>query len=326
MRQNAHKNAGEIYEDLGRFQLAKDHYTQALKIRENDSWVWTKIGMIEYLKYGHLQVAMECFEAAISTRPTLQRRSAAISPILVKLAEINFKLSNFEKCESLVDSILLRANAPNMDSASRVFALKLKAFFHALKGEEDKRDALLEQLAVKPSPFAQAPVEAVEPTYRDLPIIQGFFQKMQERLQRHGSKGVPIWNRQEKAHTYLKIKGLQGLEEVDKAKKMDSVKVEVELEREGPPILLSELYAQLLDKLVLNLEEVKESKGLEKMATLSVDVGEIQEAAKALAERHTLQDTKELAYLEEVELPGQSEDMAKQQSEPLMTKEQAPTA
>ena len=146
MRQNAHKNAGEIYEELGRFQLAKDHYIKALKIRENDSWVWTKIGMIEYLKYGHLQVAQECFEAAISTRPTLQRRSATISPILVKLAEINFKLSNFEKCEGLVDSILLRANAPNMDQASRVFALKLKAFFQALKGEEDKRDALLAQL------------------------------------------------------------------------------------------------------------------------------------------------------------------------------------
>lgn len=147
MRQNAHKNAGEIYENTGEFKLAKDHYTHALKIRETDSWVWTKIGNIEYQQYGHLQVAKECFEAAINTRPTLQKRSAAICPILVKLAEINFKLSSFEKCEELVDSILLRANAPNMDKASKVFALKLKAFFHALKGDEEKKDALLRQLA-----------------------------------------------------------------------------------------------------------------------------------------------------------------------------------
>lgn len=93
--------------------------------------------MIEYLKYGHLQVAQQCFEASINTRPTLQRRSAAISPILVKLAEINFKLSKFEKCEALVDSILIRASAPNMDPDSRIFALKLKAFFHALRGENE---------------------------------------------------------------------------------------------------------------------------------------------------------------------------------------------
>ena len=92
MRQNAHKNVGEIYENLKNFKLAKNHYTSALKIKENDSWVWNKIGMIEYEKYGNLETAKQCFEAAINTRPTLQKRSAVICPVMVKLAEINFKL------------------------------------------------------------------------------------------------------------------------------------------------------------------------------------------------------------------------------------------
>jgi hypothetical protein len=32
MKQNAHKNSGEIYEIIENYKLAKDHYTQALKI------------------------------------------------------------------------------------------------------------------------------------------------------------------------------------------------------------------------------------------------------------------------------------------------------
>lgn len=57
MRLNAHKNVGEIYEVLENFKLAKNHYTSALKIKESDSWVWNKIGMIEYEKYGNLETA-----------------------------------------------------------------------------------------------------------------------------------------------------------------------------------------------------------------------------------------------------------------------------
>lgn len=40
MKQNARKNVGEIYEVIGNYKLSKHHYTQALKIKENDSWVW----------------------------------------------------------------------------------------------------------------------------------------------------------------------------------------------------------------------------------------------------------------------------------------------
>jgi tetratricopeptide (TPR) repeat protein len=71
MRQNAHKNVGEIYEAMENYKLSKQHYTSALKIKENDSWVWNKIGMIEYERYGNLDIAKKCFEAAIDTRPTL---------------------------------------------------------------------------------------------------------------------------------------------------------------------------------------------------------------------------------------------------------------
>ena len=71
MKLNSHKNVGEIYEIIGSHKLAKNHYTKALKIKENDSWVWNKIGGIEYEKFGNLEIAKQCFEAAINTRPTL---------------------------------------------------------------------------------------------------------------------------------------------------------------------------------------------------------------------------------------------------------------
>lgn len=44
MRLNAHKNLAEIYEQLASYELSKHHYTHALKIEKNDSWVWNKIG------------------------------------------------------------------------------------------------------------------------------------------------------------------------------------------------------------------------------------------------------------------------------------------
>ena len=56
MRLNAHKNVGEIYEALENYKLAKNHFTQALKIKENDHWVWNKIGSIEYERYANLEI------------------------------------------------------------------------------------------------------------------------------------------------------------------------------------------------------------------------------------------------------------------------------
>lgn len=115
MRKNAHTHAGEIYEALAEPKLARDHYTQALKINERDSYVWTKVAVIELDCFRNLKVAKQCFEAAIQTRPALTKRTASICPALVKLAEINFQLHDLEASERLVDSILLRSKAANMD-------------------------------------------------------------------------------------------------------------------------------------------------------------------------------------------------------------------
>ena len=192
MRQNAHKNAGEIYEVIGNFKLSKNHYTQALKIKESDSWVWNKIGMIEYQRYGNLEVAKKCFEAAINTRPTLQKRSAGICPVLVKLAEINFKLCDYTKCEELVDAIMTRSNAPNIDAYSKLFAMKMKAFFHSLKGEDSQKAEMLERLEkITGQPGC---------SYHDLDIIKSFYQKIEFSFMKYGSKGIPLYDKQRKEY------------------------------------------------------------------------------------------------------------------------------
>lgn len=109
MRGNAHTYAGEIYEQLRNFKLAKNHYVQALKINERDSWVWTKVAMIEYYHFRNLKSAKKCFEQAIETRPALTKRTASVAPALAKLAEINFLLHDLQESESLVNAILARA-------------------------------------------------------------------------------------------------------------------------------------------------------------------------------------------------------------------------
>ena len=106
MKLNAHKNVAEIYECIENFNLAKNHYTSALRIKENDSWTWSKVARIEYECFQNYELAKKCYEAAVNTKPALQKRSAAICPILVKLAEISFKLSDFEQSEQQVDAIL----------------------------------------------------------------------------------------------------------------------------------------------------------------------------------------------------------------------------
>ena len=65
---------------------------------------------------------------------------------MVKLSEINFKLQDFKKSEELVDAIISRQNAPNIDANAKLFALKLKAFFHSLKGQESEKPALLDRV------------------------------------------------------------------------------------------------------------------------------------------------------------------------------------
>ena len=62
MRGNAHTHAGEIYEQMRNAKLAKNHYVQALKINERDSWVWTKVAMIEFYHFRNYRSAKKCFE------------------------------------------------------------------------------------------------------------------------------------------------------------------------------------------------------------------------------------------------------------------------
>ena len=64
MRFNAHKNCGETLEALGRHTEAKEQYTKALKIQEKDSFVWTRLGFLEYEYLNDLNLAKSCFEAA----------------------------------------------------------------------------------------------------------------------------------------------------------------------------------------------------------------------------------------------------------------------
>ena len=244
MRLNAHKNVGEIYECLDNFKLAKSHYTQALKIKENDSWVWSKIGTIEYEKYANLDIAKQCFEAAIRTRPILQKRSAAVCPVLVKLAEINFKQQDFTKCEELVDSILIRANAPNIDAFSKLFAMKMKVFFHSIKGECDQKSEMLLKLETLTGQKGCS--------YFDLEIIKAFNQKIEFSFLKHGSKGVPVYDKEKNDYTYLKLKNDDEAKLFDKQFQIISLVYE-----RSDQDSLSHLFNEFLEKLANELEIIE---------------------------------------------------------------------
>jgi tetratricopeptide (TPR) repeat protein len=96
MLYNALKNSAEIYERKGDFKMAKKHYTQALKqslkINEKgkEQFIWTRLGFIEYDIFKDLHLARQCFEAAIQNSTAFEKRSAKITPMLVKLSEIYF--------------------------------------------------------------------------------------------------------------------------------------------------------------------------------------------------------------------------------------------
>jgi len=108
MRYNAHKNCGEVYEKIENLHLAKYHYTQALKIKQQDSFVWTRLGHIEFDHFGDLKLAQACFDAAAKTLSTLEKRGMKMNAILKKLAEVSFLLYDFRTSESLVDTLIRR--------------------------------------------------------------------------------------------------------------------------------------------------------------------------------------------------------------------------
>lgn len=67
---------------------------QALKIKDKDPFIWTRLGFVEYEVFKDLNMAKQCFEAAVSTCSTFERRSSKINVILVKLAEGKAELQN----------------------------------------------------------------------------------------------------------------------------------------------------------------------------------------------------------------------------------------
>ena len=64
IRFNAYKSLGELYERVGEFKAAKLNYTQALKIKEKDPFIWTRLGFLEYEVFSDLSLAKQCLEAA----------------------------------------------------------------------------------------------------------------------------------------------------------------------------------------------------------------------------------------------------------------------
>jgi len=138
MKFNAHKNLGEVLERINMFMDAKSHYTRALKISDKDSFIWSRLGFLEYEKLHNLDLARQCFEAATQTISIIEKRGTRICPILVKLAEINILTFNFKKSEEIIDIILSRIGQTVglNDKSWAVFAYLMKGYFLSLRGEE----------------------------------------------------------------------------------------------------------------------------------------------------------------------------------------------
>lgn len=130
-----------------------------------------------------------------------------ICPTLVKLAEINFKLSDFQKSEELVDSILTRASRPNIDPHAKLFAMKMKAFFYSLNGDGDQKKDMLAKLEEETGQKGCS--------YHDLEIIKEFYQKIEFGFKRHGSKGVPVFDKDLDKFIYIKLEDDKDLEIYD---------------------------------------------------------------------------------------------------------------
>lgn len=55
-------------------------------------------------------------------------------------------MGDLQTSEQQVDAILIRSNSPNVDALAKLFALKMKAFFHSLKGEFKEKEEILGKL------------------------------------------------------------------------------------------------------------------------------------------------------------------------------------
>ena len=88
--------------------------------------------MIEFERFNDLQMAHACFDAASKSLTSLEKRGLKMCHLLMKLAEVNFLLYNFQESEKMVDTLITRGMP---EQTSLLFAYLMKSYFSRLKDE-----------------------------------------------------------------------------------------------------------------------------------------------------------------------------------------------
>ena len=75
-----------------------------------------------------------------------------------------------------------------MDAYAKLFSMKMKAFFHSLKGQNEKKYEVLSRL--------EALTGQQGCSYHDLDIIIAVYKKIEFNTPKHVSNGIPIFDKQ----------------------------------------------------------------------------------------------------------------------------------
>ena len=89
-------------------------------------------------------------------------------------------------------------------------------------------------------------------SYFDLEIIKAFNQKIEFSFLKHGSKGVPVYDKEKKDYTYLKLKNDEEAKLFDKQFQIISLLYE-RLEKDS----FSHMFNDFLEKLANELEIIE---------------------------------------------------------------------
>ena len=89
-----------------------------------------------------------------------------------------------------------------MDAYAKLFSMKMKDFFHSLKGQNEKKYEVLSRL--------EALTGQQGCSYHDLDIIIAFYKKIEFNMLKHGSNGIPIFDKQKQQYQFLKLKDPSG--------------------------------------------------------------------------------------------------------------------
>eukprot|EP00347_Sterkiella_histriomuscorum_P021367 403334229 len=232
MKFNAFKNIGEIQERIGQYFQAKNYYTQAIKIKEKDSFIWTRLGFMEYEHFKNFTLAKECFEVAAQCYSTIQRRSGQINPILMKLAELAFQDYDFKTSEKMVDSILHRVTTSNTQGGQMgqkipetqnqaqnpdLFACLLKSYFLSLRGDDQLCKVMLER----------ARNIKQDSNYADIEVVSRFISTMNQNMNQKDivvrTKNIDQVNKTiENRYDYIKLQNHQTIITVKPSKEYHS--------------------------------------------------------------------------------------------------------